>query len=72
MSETKFSMTSADRQSAVWLKLKEHYTQRLNTLREQNDGNLDAEATAKIRGRIAEARQFLALGKEAPQVVIDD
>lgn len=64
-------LTPADRQSAIWLKLKEHYTQRLNTLREQNDGNLDAEATAKIRGRIAEARQFLALGNPAPQVADD-
>jgi hypothetical protein len=68
MSETKFSMTPADRQSAVWLKLKEHYTQRLNTLREQNDGKLDAEATAKIRGRIAECKLIISLGKEEPAV----
>jgi hypothetical protein len=64
-------LTPADRQSAVWLKLKEHYTKRLNTLREQNDGNLDLEATAKIRGRIAEAKQFLALGNPAPPVADD-
>jgi hypothetical protein len=68
MSETKFSMTPADRQSAVWLKLKEHYTQRLSLLRAQNDGNLDAEATAKIRGRIAECKQIMSLGQEAPAI----
>jgi len=71
MIETKFSLTLADLQSAVWLKLKEHYTQRLILLRAQNDGSLDAEATAKIRGRIAEVKQFLALGKPAPQVADD-
>jgi hypothetical protein len=68
MSESKFFLTPTDLQSAVWLKLKEHYTQRLNLLREQNDGNLDAEATAKIRGRIAECKKIMSLGQKAPAI----
>lgn len=72
MNETVRPLTPADCQSAAWIKIKEHYTQRLDTLRKQNDANLGAEATAKIRGRIAEAKRILALGDPAPNKVADD
>ena len=57
-----------DRQSAVWLRLKEFYEARLTLLRSSNDGQLTAEQTAKIRGRIAEVKALLALEKETPIV----
>jgi len=55
-----------DRQSAVWLRLKEHYEARLTLLRSSNDGQLTAEQTAKIRGRIAEVKALLSLEKDTP------
>jgi hypothetical protein len=57
-----------DRQSAVWLRLRAHYEARLLLLRSSNDGNLSAEQTAKIRGRIAEVKALLALEKDTPVV----
>ena len=57
-----------ERQSAVWLRLKEFYEARLTLLRSSNDGNLTPEQTAKFRGRIAEVKAFLSLDKETPIV----
>ena len=55
-----------ERQSAVWIRLKEFYEARLTLLRSSNDGNLTPEQTAKFRGRIAEVKALLALEKETP------
>ena len=57
-----------DRQSAVWMRLKEHYEARLTLLRSSNDGSITAEQTAKLRGRIAEVKALLNLEKETPVV----
>lgn len=57
-------LTKEERLSAVWLKISAHYEARLQALRQKNDGNLTAEETAKVRGRIAEAKAILALGAE--------
>ena len=51
-------------QSALWLKLKELMLERLDTLRHQNDGVLSLEETARLRGRIAELKNLLALEAE--------
>ena len=51
-----------EQQSAVWIKLRDHMTQRLNDLRTKNDGQHDGETTANIRGRIAQLKELLALG----------
>ena len=53
-----------ERQSAVWIKLRDHMVQRLTDLRSKNDGSHDAETTANLRGRIAQLKELLALGNE--------
>ncbi len=55
-----------ERGSEVWIKLEKHLTERLNTLRLQNDTDLPADATAKLRGRIFEIKSLLNLGKDLP------
>lgn len=59
-------------QAAVWLKLKARTEERLAMLRSRNDGNLTFEETLKLRGRIAELKEFLALENPAPEQVADD
>ena len=65
-------LTESERQSAVWLKLKEHYEERLNVLRMKNDNLLDEITTASLRGEIRMIKQFLAIGIDAPLVPLDD
>ena len=45
---------------------------RLEELRKRNDGDLSAEQTAKIRGRIAELKDLLTLAQPAPALVADE
>lgn len=42
-------------------RLKEHYAARLLELRASNDADKTPEQTARLRGRIAEVKAFLAL-----------
>lgn len=51
------------------LRLKAHYEARLQELRVKNDARLDADKTARLRGRIFEVKSLLALvtNKPAPQ-----
>lgn len=65
-------LTPHEQQSAVWIKLRDHLTERLDALRKNNDGDLTPEQTAKLRGRIAALREILALSKdEQVQAEID-
>lgn len=57
-------------QSPLWMKIEEHLKVRIETLRKMNDADLDPAKTARIRGRIAEARRLLGLAEDAP--VTDD
>jgi len=70
------TINNADKSSATALKLKEIYLARLDTLRRQNDNDMDEKNTARLRGRIAEVKMnLLALGHsfpKAPKVVSDD
>jgi hypothetical protein len=59
-------LTPQDLQSATWRKLEAHLNERLTALRAQNDGDLDAIATARIRGRIGAVREILALANAGP------
>lgn len=47
--------------SPLWAKLREHMERRIAQQRERNDQNLSELETAKVRGRIAEAKEFLLL-----------
>lgn len=60
------NLTEIEKRSALWLKMSEHYTSRLAELRLLNDGEKNEAETAKLRGRIAEVKQLLALAEADP------
>jgi hypothetical protein len=53
-------LTNPDRQSETWRKIKQYLTERRQTLREKNDGNLDPIQTAQLRGQISECTKLLS------------
>ena len=66
------NLTRLEQSSSVWLKLQAHVNERIDTLRSQNDGELSEVVTAKLRGRIAELKQILALASQQEPVQADD
>ena len=60
-----------DFQSTTWKAMENRISMRLAYFRRQNDGFLSEAATATIRGRIAELKDFLALAKD-PDKVTDE
>lgn len=58
--------------SETWKALVDKYETRLDDLRKRNDGDLSDIQTAKLRGRIHEIREFLALAKAPEQVADED
>ena len=58
-----FQLSESDRRSPLWLALMAHYTERLATLRARNDTPAAEAATADTRGRIAEVKALLDLGR---------
>lgn len=64
-------LTQVDVNSALWRKLEEHLKTKLLMLRAKNDGNLSADETAKLRGRIAEIKNMIELGNLAPSQQVD-
>lgn len=61
-------LDAIETRSAVWIKLHTHLRSQLQTLRERNDGaQLDAIETARLRGRIAQVKEILALGQPEPE-----
>ena len=61
-------LTEFERQTTVWQKIEEELTTRLTVAREQNDGDLDPPATARLRGKIAVYREILTWAKPDPQM----
>ena len=61
-------LDQADRQSAAWVKIKAHFTERLQDHRIKNDGRLADIETAHLRGRIAEASYLLDLATPTPVI----
>jgi len=60
----KFSLSDYETQSALWTKLKAHMEDRLQVLREKNDGVLDADQTARVRGKIEQLKELLSAGEK--------
>lgn len=58
--------------SDTWKALAARYESRLEDLRRRNDGDLNEIQTAKLRGRINEIREFLALAKAPEQVANEE
>lgn len=65
-------LTKLEKDSALWQKLEWHLKETLESLRSQNDADLSAEATAKLRGRIAAVKSMLALGESQEPVQPED
>jgi hypothetical protein len=63
-----FVLTSMERQSALWKRLLEHMKAQRDVLREKNDNDLNEAATARVRGRIAQLTELVALDTPAPGV----
>lgn len=55
-----------DFQSETWRMIEKRAGERLTMLRNKNDGDFPAEQTAKLRGRIFELKELLALANPAP------
>jgi len=58
--------------SDTWKALVIRYESRLEDLRRKNDGDLNEIQTAKLRGRINEIRELLALAKAPEQVANEE
>lgn len=58
-----FELTPAEKTSALWHRLEEHFKERLEECRAKNDGALDPIQTANQRGQIQTYRTLLELGK---------
>lgn len=66
-------LTDEERASPAWQKLRRYMEDELATLRIANDASdLDPISTARLRGRIAELKTLLALGKPAPVLGADE
>lgn len=65
----KLHLTTEERHSPVWARLREMLEARLAAHRVANDADLSPEKTADLRGRIAELKVLLALDKDGPQDV---
>ena len=59
-----FKLSQTDRMSPIWLSIERHLHERLSQLRQQNDATLPTEATEKLRGRIAQIKEILALAQD--------
>ena len=70
MNNERFELTKLDKETALWKKLKAHYEQRLDVLRKNNDTDLSDIETARLRGRIGFAKEFLGL--DAPDITTLD
>ena len=69
-----FQLTLSERNSALWLRLKQHLEDELALLRVQNDDDRDPVATAHLRGEIARIKTLLALDSEPseqPPITLD-
>lgn len=50
-------------QGPLWTKLKKHLQSELESLRAKNDKDLPEQKTARLRGRIEQVKDLLAMGE---------
>lgn len=66
-------LTAAETNSPLWSELSQFLAKRLSVLRAENDNDIDPIKTARLRGKIAFAKELLALASEpAPEPEADD
>lgn len=61
-----------DFRSETWRAFEALAQDRLDKYRRKNDGQLNAEDTARLRGRIAELKELLTLATPSPALVADE
>ena len=61
-----------DFRSETWRAFEAIAIDRIEKHRIKNDGQLNTEDTARLRGRIAELKELLTLGKPSPALVADE
>jgi hypothetical protein len=64
MTPDKFRLLPHERTSPLWKSLERHMQERIAELRVCNDATLSPERTEKLRGRIEQLKELLALGNE--------
>lgn len=57
-------LDAQDKRSPVWLRIKDHLEAHLAELRATNDTSTTEAETEKLRGRIAEVKDLIALGDD--------
>lgn len=67
-----FRLTELEAASAVWTRLRAYLEERLQTLRETNDNDLDQVQTARLRGEIRTIKQLLDVGQPPAKINIYD
>jgi hypothetical protein len=55
-----------DFESTTWMRFRQFAIERLEELRQRNDGDLDEAETQRVRGQIAELKHWLALDHPTP------
>ena len=63
-----FQLADSEKQSALWGRFASHLEERLAELRSQNDRESSDTETAALRGRIAEIKRLIELGKSRPEI----
>ena len=63
----KFVLSAGERSHPLWVRLEAYLKDHLEKLRLHNDRVLPEAETAEIRGRIAEVKRLINLGRE-PQI----
>lgn len=67
-----FTLSDQDRNSALWLRLSEELTNRLDRARRKNDGPLTEQETATVRGEIHCLMMIIKLGQDRPLITGDE
>ena len=65
------TITDAELNSPLWLKLLAHWNDELSALRSSNDGDLDELKTAALRGRIKQIKRDIEIGAAPKRIEID-
>jgi len=66
-----FILSHVERDSPLWHRLMGYLDTRLKRLRIENDADKSPEATARIRGQIAEVKLMMGLNNDQPVVEPD-
>ena len=66
-----FILTLVERDSPLWRRLMGYHEARLKRLRIENDADKTPEATARIRGQIAEVKLMMGLNNDQPIIEPD-